>query len=163
MKRILLGLLVSVVLYLSITYYVSIRDSKASIVEAVESIRSNHSVQVVVHEQYFNNGAFIYYLKNMNEGSPVISVEYVKSTLNGKWKWVYGGSHSSSKLSLMPDPNDHNRFISAQYLPVVEQKEHRIPHPVLYGGISDPRVTRLVVRDYITELERQVSIITVTE
>jgi len=92
----------------------------------------------------------------MRSGSPILSAEYVKKTWTGEWRWVFGGSHSGSYM-------ESGYPVSYQYLPVVAEKRYRVPYPVIYGGIFDPDITRLAVKDDQSGLERQAKIIPVDD
>lgn len=164
MKKILLVIIAIVIIITVVVFlFLSSRGGQGTMVEAIEEVRGARYVEYVIHEDYLLDGAFIFYLKNMNNDSLVLSGEYVKKMLNGKWKWVNGGGHSGTHLSLPHDYDGRSIPFSHQYMRVVEDKQHKIPFPIVFGGISDPSITRLVVRDTQSGLERQVKIIMVND
>jgi len=162
MRKILVGFMILLVLiFVGIFFYFArtSHDSSDTVIEAIERIRNQGAVEYVIHEDHMEKGVYVYYLRDMNSGSPIVSVEYIRKLRNGKWKWVTGGGHTGTQLSLVNDNNGHLP-LSHQYLPIGEKKD-RIPYPLIYGGISNTNIKRLVVKDYQSGLTRQVNLIDV--
>lgn len=163
MKKIVVATgVVLIFLFVGFGLYLFLNEGKDTIIKAIEEIKGENHVEYVIHEDYFSNGAFVYYLRTADD-TLVLSSEYVKKTILGKWKWVFGGSHSQSHLSLVDAYSGSGMPISHQFLPVIEKRQYRIPFPVIYGGIVDPAVKRIVVRSHETGLERQAKILPVND
>lgn len=159
-KVILLGLLLASILVAGFYTYRSYDTSNATIVGAIEEMRGEDKVEYIVHEDRTPQGAFLYYLRTDGDGSPLVHSDYVEKTLFDRWKWVFGGMHGGFDLSLV-DPYEEERGVpfSSQFLPILEVEKHKLPYPVVFGGLSDPGISRVVVSDSETGSQHEATII----
>lgn len=128
-------------------------------IEAVNKIRGDNSVDYVIHEHAVSDGEVIFYLRNPNDDQIVVSHEYVRKTWRG-WKYIFGGSHAGSGISLIEPDDARGDPFSYQFSRDLSDTEiGKTPFPMLHGIIMNPTIQRVVVKDYITGLERQAAII----
>lgn len=132
-------------------------------VEAINKYRGENSVNYIIHEHQVKDGEIVFYLRNINNGQIVVSYEYVRKTKRG-WKWVYGGGHSGSGLSLNNPGDFLGESLSYQFTRDLSDTEiGDNPFPMIYGIILNPDISRVVVKDYKNEMEKQATIINIRD
>jgi hypothetical protein len=154
------SILLSIVIFIG---YLFISDEPSkTVVEAIEKQRGLGSVDYIMQQHPVSQGEVIFYLSNINDDQIVVSTEYVRKTWRG-WKWIYGGGHSGSNIQLNSKLPSRNGF-SYQYIRSTEGTEiGSSPFPMIYGVILDPDITRIVVKDYMSGLDRQAKIIEIKD
>jgi hypothetical protein len=165
LKRILLVIALLLICLCTYLGYLYLRedDSSKSIVEAIEKARGDNYVNYIIHQQPVNNGMMVFFLRNFNDGQIQVSSGFVKKTRQG-WKWSYGGSFGATnvRLDLSPEEAKGESFYSS-YFPSTTGTEYDSPFPMIYGVILNPDISRIVVRDYITGLERQTDVVEINK
>lgn len=144
-------------------FYLQDEDSSASVVEAIEKVRGDNYVDYIIHQQPVENGELVFFLRNIHDGQVQVVSEFVKKTWKG-WKWGYGGSFGASnvRLDLTQEEAKRETFCS-QYLPSTKGAEFDSPFPMIYGIVLNPDFSRIVVKDYVTGLEKQTKLVEVNE
>jgi hypothetical protein len=143
--------------------YFDEEDSSESIVSAIEKVRGENFVNYLIHEAPVEGGRLVFFTRSINDGQIQTNAEFVKKTRHG-WKWGYGGSFGSSnlRLDLTPEKAEQETFLSC-YFPSTKGTEFSSPFPMVYGVILNPHITSIVVKDYVTGLERQTEVVEVNE
>lgn len=162
MKKLIILILILILIIglgIYLTSYWSNNNYSKTAIDAINKYRGEDSVNYLIHEHQVEDGELIFYLRNINDGQIVVSFEYVMKTNKG-WKWVNGGGHSGSGVSL-DNPNDAlGKPITNQFagdLRNVEDGDQSFS--MIYGIILRPNISRIVIKDYINGMEKQARII----
>jgi len=132
-------------------------------IESINKARGKNFVDYVIHEQSVLDGEIIFFLRKINDDQIVVSYEYVRKTWRG-WKWIYGGGHSGSGMSLIEPSEVLGEPITYHFSNDQSHTEiGKTPFPMLHGIILNHDIKRVVVKDYKSGLERQAQIINIRD
>lgn len=167
MKRyisLILILLLIIGLGIFLVFYWINDDYSNTAIEAINNQRGKDSVNYLIHGHQVEDGELIFYLRNVNDGQIVVSFEYLTKTSRG-WKWINGGEHSSSEVSLdNPGESTLGKPITYQFVGDLKKtKNAEQSFSIIYGIILDPDIYRIVIKDYINGMEKQASIVTIRD
>lgn len=159
MKKFILSVIIILLVVTGIYVYPLLSEGNESMIAAIEEVRNANTVEYIIHEDRFSEGAYVYYLRGLQNESQGLAVEYVKKTWNGRWKWVYGGGHSGTYFTLANSFDQKALSFSSQFLHRTKIKEYQIPFPIVFGGIFDPAIHRVEIIDYTTGMKHQAQIV----
>ncbi|GAB6931098.1 hypothetical protein JCM10914A_50810 [Paenibacillus sp. JCM 10914] len=144
--------------------YIQDDEAKPTPVEAIEVVRGEGYVDYIIHQQPADEGEIIFFLRNIKDDNVVVNAEYVQKTRRG-WIWGFGGGFTSSDPRInLPHADAQYSTFSMMYLPSTKGSDMFVsPFPMVWGTSSEPGVSRVVVKDYNTGLEKQATTVKVSD
>jgi hypothetical protein len=163
-KILLIGLLIAICVVSYLIYILKYeKDYSPTAIEAINKVRGDSAVNYLIHEHPVEDGKVIFYLRNINDNQIVVSHEYIRKSYRG-WKWIFGGGHSGSGVSLINPSEVLGDPITYFYSnDLIEKEVGETPFPLIHGIILNPEISRVVVKDSHSGLERQATIINVRD
>ncbi|OPA75282.1 hypothetical protein BVG16_22050 [Paenibacillus selenitireducens] len=137
------------------TYWIGLNSNYSQTpMEAIEKARGDNFLEHIVQQQPVSDGEVVFYLRPINNDQVVVSADYVRKTWRG-WKWVTGGGHSGSGISLVKPDMSLGEPLSYQLIITRAEADFR----VLFGVILDPDITRVVVKGDRSRIQTPVNMI----